>query len=111
MRIALYTLALTNVGERDDDVVEKLLDEYFYPIFVMHGDIDTLAVCEDRVHEGADTTTFQNYENFLKCEQSKDFAVTIQQVGDTNQKVAMIEKIITIFNENSGGAIVLSDYY
>ncbi|CDG72374.1 Unknown (Maco41) [Spodoptera exigua multiple nucleopolyhedrovirus] len=112
MQIALYTLALTSVGEHDNDVVEKLLEDYFCPIFMLHSDIDTLALCEDRVMCSDNTVTmFQNYEDFLMCEQSNDFVATIQQVGDTTQKLAMIEKIITVFNENGNGPIVLSDYY
>jgi hypothetical protein len=111
MQIALYTLALTSVGEHDNNVVEKLLEDHFCPIFMMHGEIDTLALCEDRMYNDGAITTFQNYEDFLKCERSNDFAVTIQQVGDTSQKLAMVEKIITVFNENGAGPIVFSDYF
>ncbi|ACI47402.1 unknown [Spodoptera litura nucleopolyhedrovirus II] len=111
MRIALYTLALTSVGRRDDDAVEELLDKYFCPIFVVHGIIDTLAVCEDTVCVDGDASpVYKNYEDFLRTPQSDDYAVTIQEVGDIDQKVAMIEKIINIVNENNG-AIVLADYY
>ncbi|QNV47861.1 hypothetical protein [Alphabaculovirus altersperidaniae] len=108
MRIVLYTMALTSVEEHDVDVVNKVLNEYFCPIFVMHGIIDTLALCEDRVYEDSDV--FSYYENFLQSAESEAFAATIQEVGDIDQKIAMIQKIVSVITE-SDGVIVLSDYY
>ena len=112
MHIALYTLALTRTAaEHDIDFVNGILNEHFCPIFVLHGAIDTLALCEDRMIVDADTVIFRHYENFVRSERSREFAVTIQEIGDLDQKIDMIEKIMRVIDESNGGPIVLIDYF
>ncbi|QAT90316.1 hypothetical protein KM622_gp030 [Spodoptera exempta nucleopolyhedrovirus] len=111
MKICVYTLAVTSVGPHDVDVVAKMLDKYFCPLFMIHGVVDTLAICEDKMYVDNDVRTFVYYENFLRKKYiSNRFAVTIQEYGDLNMKIAMIRKIVYIMTHNNG-VIVLSDYY
>ncbi|AYN44985.1 se25 [Alphabaculovirus alterspexiguae] len=111
MQICVYTLAVTSVGTHDVEVVSKMIDKYFYPIFMIHSAVDTLAVCEDKMYVDNDVYTFVYYENFLRNKHvSNQFAVTIQEYGDLNMKIPMIKKVVYIVTNNNG-VIVLSDYY
>ncbi|ACI28742.1 agip40 [Agrotis ipsilon multiple nucleopolyhedrovirus] len=110
MRIGVYTVALTSVASHNADYIDVLLRNHFCPVFAVHGIVDTLAVCEDNVYVDNNVTTFKYYENFLQSPLSDSVAVTIQEHGDLDQKVAMVEKIVRVMRD-SGGVIVLSHYY
>lgn len=111
MQIAAYTLAVTSVADHNVNVINALLEMYFCPVFVVHGTVDTLAVCEDKIYVHNNNATFTCYENFLKCPYSQSVAATIQEYGDLDHKIAMIEKIASIMRQIGDGVIVLSNYY
>ncbi|AAZ38200.1 ORF-34 [Agrotis segetum nucleopolyhedrovirus A] len=112
MHIKMYILAVTSVEAHIAEVIDNLLLTYFCPVFAVHGILDTLAVCEDKVYtDDKRNHTFKCYENFLHTEQSETVAVTIQEYGDLNQKYDMIQKIVQIMEENDDGVIVLSNYF
>jgi hypothetical protein len=111
MHVAVYTLALTSVDYHHPAYIDNVLKYYFCPLFSAHGLVDTLAVCEDKKYQERGEITFKYYEDFLHSPHSKFVVATIQEHGDIDQKLTMIQKIVRIMEETEGSIIVLSNYY
>ncbi|QUJ09310.1 hypothetical protein Gyru_ORF115 [Gynaephora ruoergensis nucleopolyhedrovirus] len=100
MQIVAYIVVVTTVHQQNEALVDFILSRYFCPLFVVHGFLNSMAVCEDSIYPEGNVTHFRNYENYLQSSYNSLSAITIQECGSCESSSDMIDEVCAIVRRN-----------
>ncbi|AIU41351.1 orf112 [Sucra jujuba nucleopolyhedrovirus] len=110
MQIAAYTLTICTVHQGDVRSAEFILNKYFCPLFAIHTNFKSIAVCEDKFYTDNGLTSFMHYEDFVRSSDSETGAATIDEIAPTEKTFELIKKVIQGLGDNNE-EIMVSQWY